>query len=271
MSEQIKILNLPTSDISNPNFEINIYDAVASDTGQAIVDYMRNRNLTSAWATTGSSDIGMTRIECVSGDAFNVTDIMLVGHNFKAFAIEYFDGMVWILLQFYTHNADDFTHLSIDSIETTGIRIIVYETMTANEDKIMVRLVITNKIESGQFVSWPIIDKPTQQIIRKESKMLSGKSFISESAGAFSVKLKWDGGINNQNDIDIIERMFLYRRPFMIWLSGGDETQFRFTMIGYRRQDLYIMKCKKDYTNGYYKGMYGKIVPQTIELIEVVE
>jgi len=270
MSEQIKIFNLPVSDISNENFEINIYDSFASDDGSDIVDYMRNRKLTSAWATTDSTDAANTIIEFVSGDSFQLTDFILIYHNFKNFDLEYWDGSLWQNLASVTNNTSDFYHFETTAIETTKVRIIVYNTMTADDDKIITRAIICEKMLTGQFQSWPVIQDPTQEMIRKDSTMLSGKHFISESVGSFSCKLKWKA-LNVQADFDIIERMFLFRKPFMIWLCGGDENQFKFYLTGYRNVDLYVVNCKKDYVNGYYKGLYRSGVPITIDLIEVVE
>jgi hypothetical protein len=271
MSEQIKIFRVPISDISNESFNFNITDSVASDDGSGIVDYMRNRNLTSAWATTGSSDAANTIIEGESGDTFSLSDLIIIGHNFKTFDIEYFDGTNWILIESIVDNDDTFTHVEQASVLTNNVRLIVYNTMVANDDKKIVRFIIAEKLLTGQFETWPKIEKPVQGVVRKTSVMLSGKSFISESIGSFSVTLKWDGGLTSQNDINMIESMFLSRKAFMIWLSGGDETQFRFNLIGYRKEDLYIVKSMKDYTNPYYKGIYDTFIPQTIDLVEVVE
>lgn len=271
MSEEIKLFNLPVSDISNENFMITITDAVASDTGDSIKDFMRNRNLTSGWATTDSTDAANTVIDFESSDAFNLSDIMIMGHNFKDFLVEYFDGALLQTIENVTNNTDDFYHKELSStIITTRVRITVYGTIVSDEDKIITRIVLTEKLLTGQFVSWPTIQKPTQRLIRKDNRMLSGKHFISESSGAFSVSLRWKG-VTDQADINIIERIFLFRKSFMIWLSGGDDTQFRFTMTGYNNEDIYIVRANRDYVNQYYKGMYQNMVPITIDLIEVVE
>ena len=69
---------------------------------------MRNRNLTSAWATTGSFDVADTTITFISGDSFVLNDFMLVRHNFADFDLEYFNGTIWVLLESVTNNTDEF-------------------------------------------------------------------------------------------------------------------------------------------------------------------
>lgn len=269
--QQIKIFNLPVSDLSNENFEINIYDTVATDNGQDIVNFMRNRNLTSSWLTTDSTDAAGTIVEAIIADSATVTDIFIIGHNFKDFDVQYWDGVAWVNFESVTNNTSDFYHFShASSVITIKVRVVVNSTIIADSDKKITRLVITDKIESGQFISWPEIQKPTQGNIRKDSVMLSGKHFISGTQGSFSVKLKWKG-ITDQADVDIIEKMFLSRKAFMIWLSGGSEEQFRFKLTGYRKQDLYIVKPSKNYINEYYKGIYSLMLPQSIDLVEVVD
>lgn len=270
--QQIKIFELPVSDISNTNFEITIEDSVAEDTGQLIANFMRNRNTNSAWLTTGSDDSANTVINFLISDSAEVSDIMLVGHNLKDFTVEYYDGSNWAVLDSILANESDFYHLEINpTVLTTQVRIVVGGTILADEDKKITRAIITNKLELGQFKSWPKITNPTQDIIRKSSRMLSGKYFMSESVGSFACTLSWNKGINNQEDIYLIEAMFLRRVPFMVWLCGGSDEQFKFKMRGYRKEDLYIMKCSKNYINEWYKGLYNTVVKQGISLVEVVE
>ena len=269
--ERIRVYNLPVSDLSNGNFEVNIYDDIAIDNGQSIVSFMRNRNLSSSWLTTESTDAANTTIEAIISDSSRVTDFFIVVHNFKNFSVEYWDGVAWIELENVVDNTSDFYHLEIaDGLITIKMRVIVTGTMVADDDKRITRLIITEKMESGQFVSWPVIKKATQGSIKKNSKMLSGKSFISEAIGSYSVELQWKG-ITEQPDVDIIERMFLGRRAFMIWISGGSDSQFRFKLTGYRKQDFYIVKPIKDLISDYYKGFYTAMLPQTVPLVEVVD
>lgn len=270
MSEQIKIFKIPFSDLSNPNFSITINDPVASDIGTEIIPFMRNRNLTSAWSTTGSNDSANTEIVCELSDSPNINDIFLIGHNLKDFTVEYFDGTNYVLLDTVSGNTDDFYHLNLDyPISSTIIRFTITGTITADDDKRITRLMIVERMLTGQFQDWLVIQDAEQSKIKKKNQMLSGKYFISDSVGAFTVTLR-SRGITNQGDIDIIEQMFLSRSGFMLWLSGGDEAQFRFKLTGYRRQDFYIMKPERDYIAEYYKGLYRSVVPQNIRLVETV-
>jgi hypothetical protein len=270
--EQIRVYNLPTSDISNDNFSIIITDSVASDNGQDIAAFMRNRDLTSSWITTGSNDSAGTIVEGVIADSTITQDIFIVGHNLKDFNVEYWDGVAWGMIESITNNTETTSHIIVnngDGINTGKIRIVIFGTMTPDADKRITRLMFASRLESGAFISWPIIRRPMHGVIKKDSKMLSGKHFISESTGAFSVTLSWKG-VTEQADVDIIEKMTLGRKPTMIWINGGDEFQFRFKTIGYRKQDFYIVKPSKDYINEFYKGIYQNMIPLSMPLVEVV-
>lgn len=274
MSEQIRFLELPVSDISNENFDIEITDSVAVDDGNDIRIFMRNRNLTSSWITTGSDDTANTKIECLVSDSAAISDIFIVRHNFKDFDIDYWNGVAWTPVVSVTNNTKDFYHFDFSGsaldpfVNTTKVRIVIYGTIVPDEDKSVARLMLTSKVESGQLESWPKI-VPEHGLIQKATEMLSGKFFMTESLGAFKCKLAWKG-VHTQGDVDILRRIYMGRKAVMIWISGGDDTQFRFDDIGYRNEDMYIMKPKKDYKNPYYKGLYKAVMTQTMDLIEVV-
>ena len=269
--QQVRVYNSPVSDIINDNFSIVITDSVASDNGQSISNFMRNRNLTSAWITTESNDSANTMIECIISDTSTVSDIFLVVHNFKDFDIDYFDGVAWVNIASVTGNIDDFYHAELTTpVITTKVRVIIYSTIIADSDKILTRLIITSKMGVGQFSSWPVVKNSTQGLIKKDSVMLSGKHRISQSVGSYSVRLDWKG-VTTQDDVDIIEQMFLGRKSFLLWISGGSETQFRFKITGYRRKDFYTVKPRKDYIADFYKGIYSAMLTQGIDLVEVVD
>lgn len=270
MAERIKIFNIPFSDFANENFSIEITDDVADDTGQDIVEYMRNRNLTSAWLTTGSTDAANTEILCNISDSAQIDDFFLVGHNLKDFDVDYWNGVAWVNLAEVLNNTSDFYHLEIpQSLLTDKVRITVYATITADEDKRITRLIITDRVELGEFKSWPVIERSRQKVVRKKNTMLSGRKKFSPSTGGFSVTLKWKM-LTYQEDVDIIEYMYLSLKGVMIWLSGGDEDQFRFNQRGYRNQDFYIVQPDSDLINAPKLGIYSNGVPMSMPLEEVV-
>ena len=268
MGQQIRFFQLPISDITNPNVAVTITDTIAEDNGQSIANFMRNRNLTSAWLTTGSNDSANTVVLFNLVDSERVDSVFLVEHNLKSFKLEWFDGVTWSLIENVTNNELTTTEHKVGADGVKQVRLTIYGTMTANDDKRITQFNIVEEV--GQLNGWPEISRVTHDLGQKSNRMLSGKYSISESVGAFSFDLTVDIE-TSQKDLDLYEKLFfLYRQGVMIYLSGGDESQFLLKTLGYRKQDFYFMKPTKDYSNDFYKSIYKSGVKLKISFVEVV-
>jgi len=119
MGNQIKLLRKSAVDRDNSNITITVTDAVATNTGQSIVDYTRNRNNNSAWVTTGSTDAANTTLEVEMGDFESIDTIILIGHNFKAFTIQYYNSgyQDFSTPISETTNTDDNTEFTFTGVE----------------------------------------------------------------------------------------------------------------------------------------------------------
>lgn len=268
MSQQIRFFQLPFSDITNENCTVTIVDTVAEDSGQLIADFMRNRNLTSAWLTTGSNDSANTEIIFDFSDSHRVDSVFLVDHNLKDFGVYWFDGFVWILVDDVIGNTSATTEHRIGFDGVKKVKVIAYKTMVANDDKRITRFLAMEQI--GQLNGWPEISGAQHDLGQKLNKMLSGKYSVSESVGSFSFDLSLDLE-NDQADIDIYEQiLFLYRRGVIVYLCGGDEDQFAVKALGYRASDFYYMRPERDYKPDFYKSLYSTGIKLKISFVEVV-
>jgi len=262
-AEQILFLNKNVADFSDDNV------AAAASQGNDYASFALNRSNNSAWMTTSSVDSDNTTWEVDLVDDHYITDILLLKHNFKAFTIQYWDGAAYVDFSTpisETVNAEDTSHFTFDSQNTTKIKITITGTQVANSDKQLFQFIATTQI--GQLDGWPII-KPTILRNRKLIKMLSGKIEVKESIGAFkadlSVKI-----LSNDADLTIVESLFASNEGFLVWLCGGDEDQFRSERIGYRLEDIYLMKCTNEWKPLLYKGLYQAGMKVDLKLSEVV-
>jgi hypothetical protein len=193
---------------------------------------------------------------------------MLVEQNLKAYTIKYWNGAAYVdfstAISETTNTATTKMH-TFNSVSTSQIRIIITGTMVANDDKFIAQIIISQLI--GQFNSFFDIKRPLISRNRKELKSVSGKSRIIRNVGAFSCKLSLDNVIDT-NDLTIIEDLFEYNEGFLVWLCGGDQTQFRTVRMGYRLQDIFLMNCKNDYSPEWDDGWYGRGVNIDIDLVE---
>ena len=273
MSQQIRFFRKNIIDLQNTDGSITVTDAVATDNGQDIVDYVRNRNNFSAWLTTGSTDAANTTLEVLFGVGRDITDIILVKHNWKAFTIQYWNGSSYVDFSTAINesaNADETTHFNFDSVDTDRIKIIITGCQVVDADKELYQLVITQGVGSGQLAGWPVIKSPTHDSNKRKSKMLSGKINVVESTGAFGCELE----VSNwkiENDINILEWLYFSREGVILWLCGGDEGQFTIQARGYRKEDLFYVRATNNYEPEFVRGIYTAGFKIKLALQEAIE
>lgn len=271
MAQQIKFFEENRIDIKNSNVTLTVTDGTATNTGQSIVDFIRNRNNRSAWLTTGSNDAANTQLDIDWADERSIDNIILVKHNFKAFTIQYWDGAAYQDFSTAiseTTNTDETTNFTFNSVSTSKLRLIITGTQTANADKQLYQFIAT--LQEGQLTAWPEIQRPTHAGERKVSTMLSGKRNILQQIGRFSCSLRvryW----KNTADLTLIEKLYFGRKPMLMWLCGGDETQFATIREGFRLEDLYLMRPSNDYQPNWVGSVYTTGNDITIRLDEVVD
>jgi hypothetical protein len=272
VSAQIKFFRRNKIDLTNTNCTLTVTDAVASSDGQSIVDFLRNRNNNSAWVTTDSTDAANTSIVIDIGDLVTISDILLVSHNFKSFKLEYHDGSDWADFPTpvdFTDCDETTTHVEVTPIDTSRMRLTIRGTQISNADKKMTQLIVTEKFGVGQFNSWPVIKNPIHGTNKRKSKMLSGKVNLIESVGSFSCELVVPV-LTDDSDFTLLEALYFGRQGFLVWLCGGDEEQFSTKRIGYRKQDIYLMRPTSDYMPEYLNGVYPSGVKFGIKLEECI-
>lgn len=271
MGQQIRFYTENRLDIGNPNVTITVTDAVATNTGASIVDFIRNRNNRSAWLTTGSTDAANTTLEIDWGDSQSIDNIVLVKHNFKAFTIQYWNGSAYTDFSTAINestNADNTTNFSFTEVSTAKIKIIITGTQTADEDKELYQLLAFK--QEGQLNAWPKITNPRHAGERKVSTMLSGKRNVLQQIGRFSCSLKVEYW-KNDADLTLIEKLYFNRRPMFMWLCGGDETQFTTVRQGFRLEDFYLVRPTNDYVPKWYGDVYTTGQDLEVRLEEVVD
>lgn len=275
MGKQIRFFRKNIIDLQNPDAEITVTDPIAYNSGQDIVDFLRNRNNNSAWLTTGSSDAANTEMLVQFGVGRDVTDIILVKHNWKAFTIQYWDEIAFDWADFSTpinetNNSDETTNFQFDSVETNQIKIKIFGTQIPDDDKELFQLIVTSKIGSGSLEGWPVIKGATHDTNKRKTKMLSGKLHVIESIGSFGCDLdvtNW----KSVKDIEVVEGIYFRREAVLVWLGGGDEEQFHVLARGYRKEDLYLMRPTDYYSPDYVKGIYSAGLKIKISLQEAIE
>lgn len=249
---------------------ITVTDAVATDTGSDIVDYMRNRKLSDGWITTDSTDAANTTLVVDFGESHDVTDIFLIQHNLKAYTIQYWNGSSYT--DFSTaisesSNTDVDKRHSFNTVNTDKIQIVITGTMTADDDKIIRRLFVGNYI--GQLTTGFKIDDVENNMNRRVVRTLSGKVHVTRNVGAFECTLS-KNNVTNDNDLYLVETLFDYYNGFTIWLCGDNVSQFSSDRVGWRYRDLYTVLPINEYTPQWDDGFYDHGMNVKMKLVEAI-
>lgn len=264
MPQQIRVFKKSKCDFSDTEVE-----ATASQ-GSTYAPNVLNRSNLTAWVTTGSVDADNTTLTIDFNDTKRLDSIILLKHNFKSYKIEYWNGSAWTAFPTAidtTTNTAESTFHQFTAVETTQIKVTIRGTITANQDKYLFQLIATE--EMGQFNAWPII-KPTVSRNRQRSKTLSGKEIVRPNIGAHQMQLNI-AILRDSEDIALLEAIYDANEGVLIWVCGGDESQFSTAPRGYRLEDIFLMSPSAEYKPEFYKGLYQSGIVVKLDLVEVVD
>jgi hypothetical protein len=243
--------------------------AITATEGQDLVGYLIDRSNRTCWGTSGSLDANNTQVTIDMADIGSIDTILLLKHNFKNFLIEYWDdvGAVWVSLENVTNNAAASSYFSFAMITTSKFRLTIYGTVIANSDKYLFQFIATSQI--GQLTGWPTFKSPIMSRNRMAKKMLSGKSHVLQNVGFYQTSLAHNYW-NIDSDLTIVESLYEASDGFLFWPCGGNEGQFSMLRNGYRFEDIFLCRCKNEYSPEWVKGLYAAGLKLQIDLIEVV-
>jgi hypothetical protein len=265
MAGQIMFFEKSKCDFSNP--------AASASASQAseYAYFALNRSNRTAWVTTGSVDADNTTFTVDFTEQRYIDSIFLVKVNFKSYTLKYWNGSSYVDFATaidVTNNTDETILHQVAEVLTSRLRLTIRGTMTANQDKYMHQFIATSLM--GRLNAWPQIKKPTHDVGRIVTKMLSGKVNVTESVGGFRCDLEvanW----KDQTDLNLVERLYTLNEGFLVWLCGGDESQFAQRLMGYRKEDIFLMRPTNNYIPEHVKGIYTTGVKLVIPLAECAQ
>lgn len=264
----IKFFRKNIIDLTNPLVTVTVTDSVATDTGNDFTSLMRNRNNNSGWGTTGSSDAGTTTMVIAFGETRSFTTIHLIGHNLKSYTLKYWNGSAWTDFSTAiapTTNTATTTYYTFTEVSSTQLQLIINGTVVANADKYLKQFIVSEIL--GTLSIEPEI-QPQWDKDRKLTKFISGKSYVAKSVGAFNVRIKMKSA-SNSTDLTLVETLFASYEGFLVWLGGGDESQFESVREGYRLQDIFLMDISNEYDVAYVESRWYHGLPIDLKLVEV--
>lgn len=268
----VRFLKKNKMDLDFTDASITVTDVIADDNGQSYVNFLRNRDNTSGWMTTNSTDAANTTLVFDLGSGKDVDTILLINNNFKAYTIKYWDDLLLTWVNFspainVSGNTNDVQLHEATPVNTSKLQLIITAAFTLNADKKMTQFIATETL--GELNCQPVLS-PKIDRSRKTTNFLSGKAFIPKSVASYELKIAM-AGIVNESDLDLAEVLFASYEDFLVWPSGGTITQF--TVGGVRQsyglQDIYLMNMATEYFPTYGEGRWLNGVPINFSLQEV--
>lgn len=253
----------------------NVNDATATNNGLAFTDLMRNRDNNSGWATTGSNDAANTTLGLTFNGVFEIDTIIIAAHNLKSFTLQYRDLDSGNFVDFSTPinetvNTKDTNFFGFNTVNTTGLQLVISGTQVADSDKFIAQFIVTRKIKAGQLEGWPILKAPTVDLLKKPITTISGKSKIIQRVGAYSVSMDFNVWPSD-SDLELLENLhFFHPKGFLFWPAAGDEEQFRYKRIGFRNRDIYLCGVASEWKPEWERGIYVNGMNMRVNLVEVI-
>lgn len=264
----IKFFKKNIYDLSNTIPVTTVTDAIATSTGEDYTILMRNRDNRSGWATTDSTDAANTTLEIDFVDIREFDSILILGHNLKAFTLQYWTGSIWTDFSTpinETTNIDTSNYYSFTKVFSSKLKLVITGTQVANDDKLIRQFIVTELY--GEFTVEPRV-RPIVDRDRVSTKYLSGKTNVSKAIGGFVCEIKLDS-VSNENDLALVELIFDSYEGVLTWLCGGDDTQFETQRIGWRLEDIYLMQPTNEYHPEWQDGFYKHGMPILLKMVEV--
>lgn len=254
---------------------------IVASTGDASSDFAIDNNAYTYWRSSGSNDLTTETLTITLPTSQAITRIMLVDHNFKNFQVQYdnsgftnfsnvtsldSEGLSAISETNYTKNT---SYYEFDSVTTNQIQISIDTTQSVDAEKYLSKVIITTEI--GTLSGYPVVSRLFTTRNEKKSQVLSGKTIIEKSIETFRTTLN----LNNyppsyESDIDLMYTLFDRDESFLVWLCGGrfGSDYFRYTLRGFRLQDIYLMQVARSFNNKYDKNIYTGLIDKRVTLEE---
>jgi hypothetical protein len=208
--------------------------------------------------------------------------MFILGHNLKDFNVKYgpsgystaFANVVGIngAITGVTETvfADNTSYYEFDSVTTTGIRLTMNKTQTANQEKYVSQVILTNEI--GTLTGYPKVSPIVVNRNLRVSDMLSGRKNVVKSIETLSFNLDLDPYPAAYGaDINLLLSLADRDDPFLSWLCGGrrGSTYFTYTLRGFRLQDVIPTQIVNEVEEEYVDNIYVAPVQTSFSFQEV--
>lgn len=253
--------------------------AVASS-GTPSATYALDQNTDTVWRSSGSNDL-TTETYTFTFEVQEISRLFIKRMNLKGFTVKYDVSGVWTDFTSVfgldgskaniseTAFADNTAYYEFAPVTTGSVQITMTTTQVADQEKYFSEVIVTNEI--GTFLGFPLTKDIEITRNNRSKKTLSGLYSIQKSieVASFDIQFKdYPSTAVYNADMDLIMNLHDREEPFLVWLCGGKRGNsfFKYTLRGFRLQDIYQMQVSKAYKLGYTHNIYSAQVNAKVEL-----
>jgi len=258
--------------------------SITASSGVASEDYAIDQNVETFWRSSGSNDSTAETLTVVF-DSREISRILILNHNFKNFNIKYDVSGVWTAFSSVvgingslsgiteTTFADNSSYYEFTPVTTTQIQITINTTQVVNAEKYISQIIVTSEI--GTLQGYPIVGSVDMGRNLRSVKTLSGFFSIQKSleVPSFDLNFKEYPASSTYNvDFDVVMSLHDREDAFLVWLCGGrrGSTYFKYTLRGWRLQDVFQMQVSKPLKLSYSDNVYKAPISTKLELEAVI-
>ncbi len=248
-------------------------------TGSTTRNHARSRKPYLYWTSEGSDDSTNETYELRFGESKTIDRIILNRHNFKAFTVQYWDGSAWAHFSDVvtkegaktniteTTNTKTTNYYEFTAVSTEKIQVSIDTTQAVDAEKYIYDVIATEEI--GTLTGYPAYTATNQRSV-SEKKALDGRSAKTILGESYSCSLSFQR-YPDALDHGIMQDLWDLKEPFLIYPSGANEDQFRYTtMLGNRLRDIYLVNFESDFSPNYDMNVYKNALTYNVSFKESV-
>lgn len=251
--------------------------SIVASSADAAADYVLSMNRYYRWDSIGSDDSTPETLTITLPEAATFSRLFIVDHNLKEFDVTYGSGASSFAnvvgIDGATTGIDEAAfaqntaYYEFDAVTTDQINITALKTQTANQEKYITLVTVTNEI--GTLVGYPSV-QPTLDFNERRSQVQSGKYITQKNYEVFAAKIAME--YTEQDDIDVFATLYEMQDPFLVWLCGGKYGTGKFSVRfkNWRLQDLYQAQTYGNMQARFRSDVYTSSPITTLTMAEEV-
>jgi hypothetical protein len=251
----------------------------SASSNEDAVNYLLDTNVYTRWESVGSNDVTVETITITLNESKTIDRLLLLEMNLKDYDVKYHNGAMFVAFTNVvgvnglaksgiteTAQALPSYYYEFDSVTTDQIQITMNTTQTANDEKYINGVVVTEEI--GTLEGFPRV-KPSSSRNETKVKTLSRKYIVQKTYETSEIRITFKTH-PFQNDLDIIETLFNREDTFLVYPCGGrtGTDYFKIEQINWRLKDIYNMQIINKLKNEFEKGVYTIGFNKTISMVE---